>query len=418
MRFLFRLILALVFWLPLLLAGALYLAVDSQRAGHRAVEITPENIERARWILDNHDPRSLRAGELRTISLGEKDLDLVANYLADKFLKGSARVALAGNNARVSASLPVPGITAKLYVNVHAELTEATPLPRFASLRVGRLPVPGFVADWLLMRSLIYWVGENNLQALFRAVRKIDVNQGQLAVTFEWNEILKRNLRSALVSHPDSSRLQFYQQRLSEITRTISTPSMALTELLVPLFQLAQERSRAGDPPEENRAAIFVLSFYVTGRGLEEIVPAASHWPRAVARTVLLKGRDDFPKHFMVSAALAAKASGAFSDAVGLYKEYADSRGGSGFSFNDIAANRAGSRFGEFASKDAASARKIQYIVARGISDQDIIPLTEDLPEFMSDAEFKRVFGGPESLAYKQIIAVIERRVIELTIFR
>lgn len=418
MRFLFRLFLTLIFGLPLLLAGALYLAVDSQQVSHRAVEITPASIERAKWILENHDPRSLRTGELRTISVSEADLDLVANYLVHKFLNGSARIALVGNNAQVTAGLPLPKVPAGLYVNVNAILTEAAPLPRFESLRVGRLPVPGFVADWLLTRSIIHLAGENYLQAMARAVRKIDVNQGRLAVTIEWNENLKGSIRRALVSNTDSARLRLYQQRLSEITRTISTQSMALTELLVPLFQLAQERSRAGDPPEENRAAILVLSFYVNGKGLEDIDPAANHWPRAVARTVLLKGRDDFPKHFMVSAALAAKAGGTFSDAVGLYKEKTDSREGSGFSFTDIAANRAGSRFGEIASLDAASARKMQQNIARGISDADIIPPTEDLPEFMPEAEFKRLFGGPETLAYKQIMAVIERRVIALTIFR
>ena len=35
-----------------------------------------------------------------------------------------------------------------------------------------------------------------------------------------------------------------------------------------------------------------------------------------------------------------------YDDAIGVYKEVRDSRGGSGFSFNDMAANRAGTRFG------------------------------------------------------------------------
>ena len=51
---------------------------------------------------------------------------------------------------------------------------------------------------------------------------------------------------------------------------------------------------------------------------------------------MLLNRRDDFPKHFIISAALAAHAGTPLSDAVGVYKEIADSRGGSGFSFGTL----------------------------------------------------------------------------------
>ena len=105
---------------------------------------------------------------------------------------------------------------------------------------------------------------------------------------------------------------------------------------------LAAERGGAGDPQAESRALIAVVAFYVNGKGLAAIVPGAKDWPRPVAKTVTLNGRTDSPQHFTVSAALAAHAGGPLSDAIGLYKEVDDSRRGSGFSFNDIAADRAG----------------------------------------------------------------------------
>lgn len=46
---------------------------------------------------------------------------------------------------------------------------------------------------------------------------------------------------------------------------------------------------------------------------------------------------------------LAAYAGTPLADVVGLFKEMEDSRGGSGLSFNDIAADRAGTRMGELA---------------------------------------------------------------------
>ena len=103
------------------------------------------------------------------------------------------------------------------------------------------------------------------------------------------------------------------------------------------------------------------------GHSLERILPEAAVWPQPARQTVTLDGRDDFAKHFMVSAAIAAYADTALSDAIGLYKEIEDSRIGSGFSFNDIAADRAGTKFGEKAVVSEASAQQLQRRVAQGL---------------------------------------------------
>jgi hypothetical protein len=105
------------------------------------------------------------------------------------------------------------------------------------------------------------------------------------------------------------------------------------------------------------------------------------------------------------------------ADAVGLYKEVADSRGGSGFSFNDLAADRAGSKFGEYAA-DRAKARALQEKLSAGISERDIMPSAADLPESMQEKEFKRRFGGVDAPEYKKMIGEIDRRVAALPLYR
>src|SRR5581483_11453810 len=118
-------------------------------------------------------------------------------------------------------------------------------------------------------------------------------------------------------------------------------------------------------------------------------------------------------KHFMVSAALAARAGGPLSDAVGLYKEIADARGGSGFSFNDIAADRAGTRFGETAAQ-SGSARQLQERLRAGAAEKDLMPATADLPE----GEFQRRFGGIDAPPHKKMMAEIEARIAALALYR
>ena len=175
-----------------------------------------------------------------------------------------------------------------------------------------------------------------------------------------------------------------------------------------PLLALARERSAAGDAARENRAALIALTFYANGRSLATLTPAARDWPKPASRTVTLAGRDDFPKHFLISATLAAESGSALADAVGLFKEVDDSRGGSGFSFNDIAADRAGTRFGELAVQSPA---RLQDAMAGGAKEGDFMPDVRDLPEFMPEAEFKRRFGGIGAPAYQKMMSDIEARI-------
>jgi hypothetical protein len=137
-----------------------------------------------------------------------------------------------------------------------------------------------------------------------------------------------------------------------------------LVRLLGPMFELARQRTAAGgDAAAENRAALLVLTLFANGRGMDALVPAAAKWPRPRRMRVMLGGREDLPLHFLVSAALAAEGSGPLSQAIGLYKEVTDSRGGSGFSFSDMAANRAGTRFGQNLVGEAA---RVQALLAPG----------------------------------------------------
>jgi hypothetical protein len=168
----------------------------------------------------------------------------------------------------------------------------------------------------------------------------------------------------------------------------------------------------------ENRAAIFALAFYASGTGLAAVTPAAAQWPQARRRTVTLAGRDDFPKHFLISAVIAAAAGSPLADAVGLYKEVDDSRGGSGFSFNDLGADRAGTRFGEIASQSPERARKLAQALASGVKESDFMPDVADLPEFIPEAEFKRRYGGIGGPAYNSMMATIDARVASRPLLR
>ncbi len=418
MRLFFKLLFLLIILSPLALGGLLYLAIETQPTiASRNPEITPASVARAKRIIEQNDPRKMKSGDRRTISTSAADLDLAANYLAHYYGRGSARVRLHSGGAQAGASLRLPLIPTDLYLNVDANLAENESLARLDSLRVGKVVVPVWAASWAIPRLLPLLAQDFDYHAFINAVKKVDVSEAKLAVTYEWQAELADRIRAVLIPPEEQERLRVYQDHLVKVSQSLPAKNLSITELLIPLFKLAAVRSDGKPAAAENRAALLVLTIYIDGRSLDKIIPDAKNWPRPAKHGILLNRRDDFPKHFIISAALAANAGGPLADAVGLYKEVADSRGGSGFSFNDIAADRAGTKFGEFAAQ-SANARTLQKKIRTGIAERDIMPATDDLPEFMQEAEFKRRFGGIDAPEYKKLMANIDRRIAALPLYQ
>ncbi len=416
MKILLRLFLLVVVGLPVVALIAVWLCFQDAPLIARPASITPADVERAKRIVEKNDPRKARPGMLRTIVASQHDLDLALNYAAGQYLRGSTRVVLLPGAAQVQASVELPRNPFGPWLNIDAALRETGGLPAVDHLKIGSLPVPGFIADIALAKLLAHLNATADGRVANDVVKSVRITAGGVRVLYEWRDDIPDRVRAVMLPPADQDRLGAYSDRLGMVADKAGTRrSVSLSQLLPPLFALAQERSAGGDAAMENRAAIVTLAFYSNGQGLSAIIPAAATWRTPVQLTVTLNGRDDFPKHFLISAAIAAEAGSPLADAIGLYKEVEDSRGGSGFSYNDIAADRAGTRFGELAVK---SPRKLQIALTAGVQERDFMPDVSDLPEFMPEAEFKRRYGGIGAPAHNKVMADIERRVGSVTLFR
>src|SRR5712692_4293774 len=108
MRLLLRLLLFFIVAVPLVLAVALLLAVDNHPAVDRSAEFTPASIERAKQVLQKNDPRNLKRGAPRAVSVSQDELDLAVNYLVHRYGYGSARVALEDGALSIAMSAELP----------------------------------------------------------------------------------------------------------------------------------------------------------------------------------------------------------------------------------------------------------------------------------------------------------------------
>lgn len=416
MKLILRCLLAAVLLLVLAIPLAVWLAFDELPLLKPAPQVAHTDVERARRVLERNDPRKGAPGALRHLALSQADLDVLLNEGARRFGNASAHAVLGEGQMTLQLSVRVPRNPIGPWLNVDALLLQTDALPRIERLRIGRLPVPGWLADLALERALRRLNATEPGRFANDAVRSIGFAPSSLRVVYAWREDIVARLRNAVLPADDVQRLRVYHDRLvATVAKLPPNAGVSLARLLPPLFELARQQAAGSDAARENRAAIITLAFYANGRGLAALTPAARAWPVPATHTVTLGGRDDFAKHFLISAALAAEAGGALADAIGVYKEVDDARVGSGFSFNDIAADRAGTRLGELARNAPA---RLQAALAGPLAELDFMPDVHDLPEFLPEAEFKRRFGGIGAPAYQTMMGEIEARIAARPLYR
>lgn len=172
------------------------------------------------------------------------------------------------------------------------------------------------------------------------------------------------------------------------------------TAIVQEAFEFAHDNSHQQDPRFANKAAILALGVLVGDENVAEVarraVPDESK-PRLAEfrKGITLQGRADLPRHFSVSAALAVLSDKDRSLTVGIAKEMMDATpGGSGFSFVDLMADRAGILFAVGATQTEDSAEKTQRRVMEGITGDDLCPPIDNLPEGLTQDEFRDQYGG------------------------
>ena len=406
MRFLFRQILRLILLSPLVLATSAWFALgDTPRVAAQR-QLSHEDIARARTIIKRNDPSQLPAGSRQTMQVSQTDLSLVASYLLRR-VGGAASVEIHDGSADLIGTARIPKLPIRPYLNVYLTVEDTDGAPQLRGLRLGQVPIPDFLTGLLVRLALGQVYDTPQVQLAEQVVQDLDLKSGLAAITYVWQPDLIGRARDSLLGGTTREALAAYHNHLAALHARGVARSGSVVSALQALFAEAKQRSRVSDPVDENRALLLVLGAWVNGRGMDKLVPQDRRQGRLRPYRLSLAGRSDFGQHFLTSAALVSAGDTALSDAIGLYKEV---KGGSGFSFTDLAADRAGTRFGELATASAEQARWVQKRLAARIRETEIMPRVHDLPEHMGQAEFERRFGSVGSARYNQITDEIERR--------
>ena len=426
--------LARLLFLPELALLAALLVGCGWAVYHFAVETAPASIEMPkvssadrRHLYDlfaGKNPLKVREGATVTLTITERELNLLlawAQSVEDSARR--ARVKLDGSQGEILASIPIWGRLRYLNITARGSLgvREGSLSMQADRLRIGRVEVPKFLLTVLSPMVARAVADDPRMQPILARLHSAQLQSGALTVSYGHGTPPK-GFVSGLFHDPDAAQIDtraVHAQILNLIAAAPRLPRNSDARFGAAVraaFRFAQDRSTNNRAAEENRAAVLALGIALghphvetlIGRFLDDATRGAL---RSAFEGTTLRKRDDWPKHFFVSAALTVIAERKVSDAGGLLKEEKDAAGGSGFSFGDLLADRAGTTFAQVATRDETSARALQARLAQGFMVDDFFPKAEDLPEGLQDADFQARYGGTGGEGYRRLTAEIERRI-------
>jgi hypothetical protein len=346
-----------------------------------------------------------------TIAVPQAELD-AALRVAGRVLPGlRARGRIGAEAIALDASLPLPG---PFWVNATGKIVPAPAGFRLADLRVGALPLPPETTLWLGTKLGDLLLGDAAVTRVRAALAPMALRAGEarlsLAMPFEARAALGGRVEAALrrVAVPfDTAPMERLLDRMAAAERdgTLRDGGSLLGWLRFALREAP-----------DGGTAILALAVACGDPAISQVLGwRADRHPVACGR-VMLDDRFDLRQHFVISAGLEVTTRLGSAVAVGELKELHDSRrGGSGFSFDDLAANRAGIAFARRVME--ANAAERAALAERLTRESVVLPTVDDLDSGLSAAHFRARYGDIDSEAYAEVVVEIDRRIAALPLY-
>lgn len=206
---------------------------------------------------------------------------------------------------------------------------------------------------------------------------------------------------------------------------TLTYCALARRQRAQPSGDFAEQVRRAfslpdgGNPAAANRAAFIALAMLLVDERTASFGGSAREDAADCRMPIVstqLFGRADWPKHWSLSAAIAVGAGVQLSEAVGEWKELADSLqrnaefsvgDPTGFSMADLTADRAGFLTAE-AAGDAARARDLRERLAQAKAEDLLPPSLLANEDGLSSDAFEERYGGIDDPRFKARVRAID----------
>ncbi|WP_018982872.1 hypothetical protein [Salinimonas chungwhensis] len=359
------------------------------------------------------------------ITVSEQQVESLIGFVqrAAPYIHGTTRIR--SESGFISASVAVPAIVTTAYLNIEIEVLPADKLA-ISHVRIGSLYIPGAFAVGIVESALnVYTDSDIGTQAR-RQITNVAMTDGQVAVTVRPMEPFLQQLNQI--------RSGFEQDEPDELTvmtkeylRYLATQDIAAKKQSQPfntylnrVMARASENSTQETVVQHNKAAVLALAIFIGHHRIANLVGDVlldyDQPPKPVG-SVLLRGRSDLSKHFIISAALKMLSEQEVTVAIGEFKELMDrGRGGSGYSFVDLTADLAGVEMAKvLANPDTAASA--QQTLATAADESLYMPAIKGVVEGLSKREFNRRYEKVDSEAYLEEVRQIRARLAQMPFY-
>jgi hypothetical protein len=401
------------------------LAIDSAPLVPASENAVFSDVQDLKAVVRRFDPRRMSPDAPTEVTASQEELSqaLMATLAATGFARGKVTLNPLGVVIAATADLPISDVPFGRHVNVSVLVLPSEDGLEIAHLAVGDVEVPRSLIEPSLVFAIEQMLGDGKGEELFASVRSVRTTGTMLSISLQPPATLVADLRAAAANVvpdiSDESINAYFEVLRSEARARGQGESLSFAKFVGPVFDLARTRSQGGSAIEENRAAILALALYFGDSRFGSVlrnVPGASE-SRETGH-VLLEGRHDWVQHFVTSAGLTVLGGTSLADMIGVGKEVMDSDGPSGFSFTDVAADRAGVRFAEVATGSPLSAKRLQERMSAGVIESSFFPRVGDLPEGLSADRFRAEYGDMSSPDYQRLAGQIERRIADIPLYQ
>lgn len=318
------------------------------------------------------------------------------------------------NNARLHID-GSHGLPLGRWLNVSATLQPQTgPVPS-VQLKIGSLNLSPSMSRMLIdLAASLSWLGGVEVPTFEETITgfRVEGDMLSLSVNLPANRVALSRLFQ-IRSRLDASKVVDVYCRLAAAQRRDPQP-----ELVTQLRRAFPSQDAADATADGNRAAFVALGMFIVDTRVGALVGVNSSMIARCptpAMAFMLHGRGDLPKHWALSAALAAGSGKQIAEAMGDWKELEDSLShktafgpghGTGFSFIDISADRAG-----FWAAEAAGSQGKPAVMAARLSRataNDVLPVKLLAKKEGLYAEFTQDYGGLDDPRYAQAVREID----------
>lgn len=399
--------------ISVLINALLWLALDDTPLMKIHQGFNREDIQRAKQLL-RLSPEE--RGEIKTIVLNQKDVNIAASYLLNHFFENTVQIQVGKDLVFAQIAVFVPRTFWGRYLDFSFKLIQAGDRIEITSFKIGEISIPDPAANYLIPAIMHAPPLKKYWQLGQQYVRHVQFTGEGIQISY-LGAIVDAAKQLVIQQHREYPNLHLYQQQINDIVSQHDPAwRLSLNDIMQPLFLAAYHRSTEETAIRENRAVIIAVGSYIYKYDLRRYLPLGLVYSKEYS--VFAYKRIDIPQHFIASALLAAVDSSLLGERLGEDKELADAEKGSGFSFIDLTADRAGTRFGQQAIGSPKQARELQRLMSQAKDYTSIIPDIQGLPEHMDEPTFRARFDNTDSPLYRSMIAEIDDRINALPLYQ